>query len=142
MKKFVVSYDLDYVHTVRVGVTAPDAEAAKKTAEEAFDAGTLWDNTADMPLLYDDFEEVDLGHVLAFEAQEVEDFPEPAACVREIIQRDKAFAACKALIAAYQRGEESESIDWEDVDQAYQLALKAMPHLAREQDVLSGDVVN
>jgi hypothetical protein len=142
MKKFVVSYELDYVHTVRVGVTAPDAEAAKKTAEEAFDAGTIWDNTADMPLLYDDFEEVDLGHVLSFEAQEVEEFPEPAACVREIIQRDKAFAACKALIAAYQRGEESESIDWEDVDQAYQLALKAMPHLVREQDVLSGDVVN
>lgn len=51
MKKFVVSYELDYVHTVRVGVIALDAETAKNTAEEAFDAGTLWDNMPEMPLL-------------------------------------------------------------------------------------------
>lgn len=36
------------------------------------------------------------------------------------------LAAAKALIEAYRRGEESHQIDWNDVDRAYALALKAV----------------
>ena len=33
-KKFAVTYEIDYIHRVMVGVTAPDAEAAKQLASD------------------------------------------------------------------------------------------------------------
>lgn len=69
-KKFAVTYELAYTHRVVVGVTAGNAEDAIAIAEEAFDAATIWDNAADMPLLFDDFEE-DEAKSLVFSAEEV-----------------------------------------------------------------------
>lgn len=110
--------------------------------EEAFDSGTLWDNTSDVPLLYDEYEEVDLGHVLTFGAQEVDKFPEPDASVRALQEQEAAFQACQALINAYRLGEDRSYFAWGDVDQAYQFALKAMPHQATGRDAPSLDVVH
>lgn len=41
------------------------------------------------------------------------------------INRD-LLAACKALVAAYAAGEESSHVDWNDVDGAYALAVRAI----------------
>lgn len=90
MPKFVVEYNLDYVHTVTVGVEANDADEACAKAEAAFDAATLWDNTAKMPLLYDDFEEVDGGQPLAFTATPVDEWPSPDGSVRHLMLRAEA----------------------------------------------------
>lgn len=123
-KKFVVSYELDYVHRVMVGVTAEDAEAAKNIAAAAFDAGTIWDDTEEMPLLFDDYEEVE-GNTLRFCAEAVADFPAPESSVAEIKRRAAAEATCRVLIEAYRKG--GDSVAWEDIDRAYEMALKAHP---------------
>lgn len=113
MKKFNVTYEIDYVHCVTVGVEAQDAHTAINKAEQAFDQGDIWDDT-DMPLLYDDFNEKD-GESLNFTAQEVSDFPEPDESVKELKRRQVAFEACQALLAG-------------DIEKAMTLAGRVMGH--------------
>ena len=50
MKKFAVSYAIDYVHRVMVGVTAADSNSAIAIASQAFDEGLIWDDTSEIPL--------------------------------------------------------------------------------------------
>lgn len=120
MKKFNVTYEIDYVHRVTIGVEAQDAHTALNKAEQAFDQGFIWDDT-DLPLLYDDFNEKD-GESLDFTAQEVSDFPEPDESVKEIKRRQFAFDACLTLLAG-------------DFDTAMSLASQATG-----QDKASGDL--
>lgn len=75
MAMFVVEYTLGYEHIVRVGVTARSEEQAIKKAQAAFDAGAIWDDTAEMQLLFDDYEETD-SNVLEFRPTKVGEFPE------------------------------------------------------------------
>lgn len=114
--KFAVTYTIDYTHRVVVGVTAPDSVAAIKLASDAFDAGLIWDDTEEMPLLFDDFEEVE-GETLVYSAEQVSEFPEPDASVKAIRQKEFAFKACQALLAG-------------QIDEARDFAMKAMPHVA------------
>lgn len=97
MKKFNVTYEIDYVHRVMVGIEAQNKQAAQAQAEQAFNQGVIWDDTEAMPLLYDDFDEKE-GESLIFTAQEVSDFPEPDDSVKEIKRRQFAFDACRQLL--------------------------------------------
>jgi hypothetical protein len=54
-KKFVVSYEIDYVHRVSVGIEAMDQAEAKQIAEQAFNEALIWDDTEAMPLLSDEY---------------------------------------------------------------------------------------
>ena len=69
-----------------------------------------------MPLLFDDFEEVE-GETLVYSAEQVSEFPEPDASVKAIRQKEFAFKACQALLAG-------------QIDEARDFAMKAMPHVA------------
>lgn len=89
MGKFVVEYTLGYEHVVRVGVEAQSAEHAKEKAQAAFDAGSIWDDTDQMPLLYDDYEEID-GNVLEFRPIKVDEFPDVDSSVK-MIKRNASF---------------------------------------------------
>jgi hypothetical protein len=95
--KFAVTYLISYVHRVVVGVTASNSEDAINVAKSAFDDGSIWDNTSRMPLLFDDFEEVE-GDTLTFMAEAISMFPEPDASVIALKQKELAFYACQSLL--------------------------------------------
>ncbi|WP_126227729.1 hypothetical protein [Burkholderia ambifaria] len=71
---FMVGYSLDRTHRIVVGIRAASPNAACAIAHAAFRAGTLWDDTSDRPLLYDDSEEVD-GQTVHFDATLVATWP-------------------------------------------------------------------
>lgn len=127
--KFVVGYSLPYFHHVQVGIEADTSEHAIEQAQELFDSFEIWDDTPEHPLIQDDFDEdVEAGAALTFEiAQAIEtegNFPAPHISVKQLRSDAKARAAARALVAAYQQGEANGgSIDWSDLDAAYELAL-------------------
>ena len=125
-KKFVVSYVLDYVHAVSVGIEAKDQAEALQIAEQAFNEALIWDNTEAMPLLSDDYlESGDEG--LVWECEQVNQFPDPDHSVRQLNREQAAFRVCRGLVEAYQRGEASGgAIDCEEQDQLIPAALAAL----------------
>ncbi len=123
---FVVSYEIDYVHRVSVGITADSPEAAQQIAEQAFNDATIWDDTATMPLLSDEYYESE-GESLVWECVAVEQLPEPDYSVRQLKKEQAAMQVCRGLVEAYQQGETNGgSIDWENLDQLIPLALQAL----------------
>ena len=127
MNRYIVQYGLDYEHRVLVGIEAASPEEAVQKAQQAFDEGLIWDDTRQMPLLFDDYEEKD-GQPLVFEViANVDAWPVPDASVRQLRREDSAMRACHLLVDAYRRGEESGgSIAWEDLDAAHAVALDAL----------------
>ena len=129
--KFIVSYTLPYVHQVMVGIEAASEEAALNKAQAFFDEGSIWDDTPQLPLLLDDFEEQgDSGDALEFTIEQTlaegEDYPAPDASVVAFRRGNAARRAAELLVAAYRRGEASGSVDWEDLNLAYETALLAV----------------
>lgn len=98
MKHFIVEYTLPYEHVVRVGVKAPNATAAEAAAQAAFDRCDIWDNAPHMPLLYDDYEEVD-GQALSFKATEVPSWPAADASVVTMRRHDASYKMVTLLWA-------------------------------------------
>jgi len=127
MTRYVVQYSLDYEHRVQVGIEAASPEAAIEQAEAAFDTGTIWDDTGQMPLLFDDYEERDDQSPRFEVVAEVDAWPAPDSSVLHQRRSSAAERACRLLVEAYRRGEESGgSVAWEDLDTAYAAALEAL----------------
>jgi len=125
MNSYVVEYELDYKHRVQVGVKAESPQGAEQLAEQAFAEGTIWDDTAEMPLLFDDYEESNDSGALVFKAvAQVGDWPEQDASVIHIQQADAAMLACRYLVDARKAAQETGGqVDWE---KAYRAALLAL----------------
>jgi hypothetical protein len=127
--KFVVQYTLPYEHCVQVGIEAASPEAAIQQAEALFEEGEIWQDTPEIPLIYDDYVEIsNAGAPLVFtiESEALNHWPEPDDSVRAIRRREAAFAAARLIVDAWRRGEKrGGSIDWDDLTQAYEIALKA-----------------
>jgi hypothetical protein len=123
---FVVSYEIDYVHRVSVGITADSPEAAQQLAEQAFNDATIWDDTAAIPLLSDEYFESG-DESLVWECVAVAQLPEPDHSVRQLKKEQSAMRVCQGLVEAYQQGETNGgSIDWDDLDQLIPVALQAL----------------
>ncbi len=130
-RRFVVSYEIDYVHRVSVGITADSPEAAQQIAEQAFNDGTIWDDTAAMPLLSDEYHEVE-GESLVWESVAFEQLPEPDYSVRQLKKEQAAMWVCRGLVAYHQSETNGGSIDWEDLDPLIPVALQALGKTALE----------
>ncbi|NJA07803.1 hypothetical protein HC024_19005 [Methylococcaceae bacterium WWC4] len=131
-RHFVVSYEIDYVHRVSVGITADSPEAAQQLAEQAFNDASIWDDTAAMPLLSDEYLESG-DESLVWECVAVEQLPEPDHSVRQLKKEQAAMQVCRGLVEAYQQGEANGgSIDWENLDQLIPVALQALGKPALE----------
>lgn len=129
-QKYVVEYSLAYDYTVRVGVTAASVEDAKAKAGAAFDAGTIWDDTPDMPLLYDEYDEQEDNTLEFFATAAGETFPKVDGSVLRDRGRQKAIDAANLLIAAYEHGEANgKPVDMGMLDTAYEAALVALRDL-------------
>lgn len=125
-RRFFVSYEIDYVHRVSVGVVAEDSEQAQQLAEQAFNDATIWDDTATMPLLSDEFHEVE-DESLIWECVEVEQWPPPDHSIRQLKREQTAMQVCRDLVSAYKTGEaRGGGIDWRDLEALLPLALTAI----------------
>ncbi|MBN2700938.1 MAG: hypothetical protein JXR29_05760 [Methylothermaceae bacterium] len=111
-RRYAVTYTLPYTHRVVVGVEAENREEAIGKAEQAFDAGEIWDDTPEMPLLFDDFEEDD--GPLEWEAESLTGtgFPNKDASVRYLRVRELGVEALRLLVSG-------------KVEEAYAVAEKA-----------------
>lgn len=75
---FIATIDVDYVQRVVVGVEASHREHAMQLLKRAFDAGTLWNDSATLPILMHAFEPVNPdGPMQLASLDEVDELPPP-----------------------------------------------------------------
>jgi len=55
--KYIIQYTLPYEHRVKVGIEAESRDAAIARASDLFDQSDIWQDSEEVPLLCDDFEE-------------------------------------------------------------------------------------
>lgn len=127
MELRIVEYELAYRHRVQVGIPSTSDEEAIAKAEAAFDNATLWDDPEGMPLLYDDYEEVD-GPLDFKVVATVEAWPAPDHSVLKLRRDAAAEKACRLLMSA-ETLRKSGGADAEYqrmLDQVYRLASQAV----------------
>jgi len=126
----IVEYQLDYIHRVQVAVASVSDQDAIAQAETAFDNATIWDDTKEMPLLFDDFEETD-DNTLTFKVVDVlgsmEELPPKDSSALANRQKEAAMQACSLLLQACEQAKQSgkNSLSLEALTAACDAALSA-----------------
>ncbi len=126
--KHVIQYTLPYEHIVQVGIEADTVEQAIERAQALFDAGDIWNDTPDVPLLMDDYEEDgDSGESLVFTCEATltddEAWPEAHVSVKSFRAEQAAMNAARLLVQALMVGDRN--IEHRLLEQAHEAALQA-----------------
>lgn len=126
----IVEYTLDYAHRVQVGIPSDSDEEAIAKAQAAFDDGTIWDDTPEMPLLFDDYEEKE-GETLDFQVvATVDAWPTSDASVLQQRRTANAMEACRLLVVEEsmrgKNGPTPSAYEQSLVETAYRLARMAV----------------
>lgn len=116
LKRFVISYSLGYQHVVHVGIEAKYQDEALAKAQDAMDAGILWDDMPDMPLLMDEFEE-ECDNALEFQVEyellASDPWPEPDASVKGLQLKEQSIALVRLIASMDKDGEEVDGVEWD-----------------------------
>ena len=126
--KYVVQCTTPYVERFMVGIEAASPDEAIKKAKAMSETGDIMQASEEVPLLLDETEGDDslVRFTIEQELAEDEPWPEPNGYVNTRHQHEAAFQVGKLLIEAHRRGEmRGSSIDWDELDLAYQAALQA-----------------
>ena len=126
--KYVVQCTTPYVERFMVGIEAASPDEAIKKAKAMSETGDIMQASEEVPLLLDETEGDDslVRFTIEQEMAEDEPWPEPNGYVNTRHQHEAAFQVGKLLIEAHRRGEmRGSSIDWDELDLAYQAALQA-----------------
>jgi hypothetical protein len=102
---YIVNRETEAVHRLSVGVAAATADAARLSVEAACNAGTLGDDTAEIPLLSDSYEDVPYESP-RWRVEAVAHCPPQDWSVTQRYAVSQARQACRALVAAYAAGED------------------------------------
>jgi hypothetical protein len=135
-RKYVVTFKTVVYHTVSVGIAAPYRDAAAETVRELLNLGMLWDDIPEISILYDDHTPTP-DYDIQWEAVEVEAFPPQDPSVKALAAKEKAFDACRALVAAYEilrnhNGVRRGVSVWDSLDKAETLALEVLAVLGQK----------
>lgn len=126
LRHYAVKFSMMFRREVAIGVLAPSGTVALELVEQAIAEGSAWNNTELMPVLDDNWKDENAGRpAFCTELLDGQFTPTEAAVAFE--QREMRLRACEALVAAYRNAEDSGgSVCWEDVDEAYRLALSGL----------------
>jgi glycine cleavage system regulatory protein len=121
--KYIVQYALPFVHTVQVGITAPDEHAALIEADRLFADGVLWDNSTAVPVLLDEMDEAEdsgpLTFAIAATISDEHNYP-PADSSVAVVTRQNASLS---LVGALTRLLACPDLNLDDLEAETQLAL-------------------
>ena len=130
MPKYIVEYELPFIHRVQVGVQADTPEAACELVTDELCGGDLF--TEDRPVLHDIFEEDgNAGVALEPEVRETlrddQPWPAPDETVKADQREEDAVRACRLLCEAFAEGEiTGEAPTWNWLNIAHDAACLAL----------------
>lgn len=126
-RKYVVRFKIPHHHVVKVGVEADNPDDALATAEAWFDGDDL-DDTAETPLLQDEWDECDGAAevVMPYIEEQAGDWPEPDGSVEEHHREGSARLTCRLLVDALDGAADGQPINMRDLAMAYQAAKFAL----------------
>lgn len=127
MPKYVVRITAPYVRTTDIGVVAETELEAQRAALELYKSGCDEDSDK-VKWLNREYESLDTEtepktQVLSSYGDALP-FPPASGEVKYDRRCERALDICRKLILVYANAENSEQIDWEDIDELYAEALE------------------